>query len=120
MANSNSATIAKVPDGDLNLGNVNGEMVTLIDAAAAYVTAGYPFTGNQAYLNNTALTVNVDLDKIYFVIPIGGQGGIEPVWNPATGKMQMFWNGAINGAAAEVPANTDLSAYTFYFLVVGY
>jgi hypothetical protein len=123
-ANSNSATITKVPDGDISLGNKNGEIVTLVDAAAAYVTGGYPFQ-SQANYNNQLLTstpigINVDLWKIDTVQPWGGQGGITPVWNPATQKLQMLWGGAaVSSPQVEVPNGTDLSAYTFLLCVIG-
>jgi hypothetical protein len=54
------------------------------------------------------------------VIPIGGQGGYVPVWNPTTSKLQVFQQSAATSALTEVPAATDLSAYTFNLLVVGY
>jgi hypothetical protein len=120
MANSNAATIAKVPDGDVSIGNLNGEIVTLNDAATAYVTGGYPFV-DQSTVNNAGTgSVNVDLWKIVGIIPLGGQGGITPVYNLTTKKLQMFWVNALTSALGEVPNGTDLSALTFQLLVIGY
>ena len=83
------ATITKLPDGDLSLGNLRGELITLQPAVADYATGGYLIQGIGGSTENTG---NVGLDKVLIVEPAGGQGGISPVWNPATSKMQMFTN----------------------------
>lgn len=61
--------------------------VTLTPAVSDYPAGGYPLTPGQG----------ISLNKIYWAFPVGGQGGIEPVWNPATGKMQMFSGGGTVG-----------------------
>ena len=55
-----------------------------------------------------------------FVAPVGGQGGYAVVFNPTTSKVQVFGDSSSGGAAPELAANTNLSAYTFNLLVVGY
>ena len=113
-------TITKIPDGDCNLGNLNGEFVNLQPSSSDYATGGYAINSQEAVLNNSALTANCDLYKIVTVLPAGGQGGYVPVWNPTTGKLQIFDTGSASGAALSEKANgSDLSAYTFLLLLVG-
>ena len=83
------ATITKLPDGDLSLGNLRGELITLQPAVADYATGGYLIQGISG---TTETTGDVGLSKVLLVEPAGGQGGISPVWNPATSKMQMLAN----------------------------
>lgn len=64
---------------------------TINPAASDYVTGGYSLTPGQG----------ISLGKIYWALPIGGQGGVTPVWNPVTSKLQMFGGGS--------GANTPLS-----------
>lgn len=71
-------------------GKVEVRNVTLAPAASDYPTGGYALTPGSG----------ISLNKIYWAIPEGGQGGIDPVWNPTTGKLQMF--------ATSVGANTPL------------
>ena len=61
-------------------GKVEVRNVTLAPAVADYPTGGYALTPGSG----------ISLNKIYWAIPEGGQGGIDPVWNPTTGKLQMF------------------------------
>ena len=113
--------ITKQPDGDVNLGNLNGEFVSLSDSASDYATGGYAIVGGEtANTNSAPNTINCDLWKILTALPIGGQGGLEPVWNASTQKVQMWWNGGANGPAVEVPNGTDLSGYVFQLLLIGY
>jgi hypothetical protein len=89
------------------------EFVTLTPAAADYVAGGYTPTPGTG----------IAMGKILFAIPVGGQGGWIPVWNPTTGKIQMFTASATPGPAvalSEVTAGTDLSAQVFEFLLIGY
>jgi hypothetical protein len=112
-------TITKLSDGDLSLGNLRGELVNLQPALSDYPTGGYLVEG----IGGNPLTGgNVGLDKVIDVFPAGGQGGYQLAFNPATSKMQMYWNNgsATPGPAVEVPANTDLSPLTFRLLVIGY
>ena len=37
-------TITKIPDGDCNLGNLNGEFVNLQPSSSDYATGGYAIT----------------------------------------------------------------------------
>jgi hypothetical protein len=109
--------IALVSDGDDVWGRHRLEHVTLQPAVSDYPTSGYPIVGISGPTESTG---NVGIAKVGYVIPIGGQGGYTPVWNPSTGKLQI-WQGASGlGPDSEVPANTDLSSYTFNLLVVGY
>ena len=112
-------TITKIPDGDCNLGNLNGEFVNLQPSSSDYATGGYAINSQEAVLNNSALTANCDLYKIITVQPAGGQGGYNPKWNPVTGKLQIWQSGTATNPESEVPVNTDLSAYTFLLLLIG-
>jgi hypothetical protein len=113
-------TITKIPDGDVSLGNLSGEFVDLQPASADYATGGYAINSQEAVLNNPSLTANCDLYKIVAVLPAGNQGGYVPVWNSATGKLQIFDTGAASGnPLAQAAANTDLSAFTFRLLLIG-
>ena len=40
-----SYVITKQPDGDVNLGNLNGEFVSLSDSISDYATGGYAIIG---------------------------------------------------------------------------
>ena len=88
------ATITKLSDGDLSLGNLRGELITLQPAASDYAPGGYLIQGIGG---TTESTGNVGLDKVLFVEPAGGQGGISPVWNPLTSKVQMIANSPSSG-----------------------
>jgi hypothetical protein len=112
-----SYTIVKQPDGDVSVGNLNGEYVCLSDSISDYATGGYAIIGGEtAQQNNTPNLINCDLWRILTAVPVGGQGGYSPVWNPTTQKVQMFPNNSLSEAAA----GTDLSAYSFYLLLLGY
>ena len=117
-------TITKVPDGDLSLGNLRGELVTLQPAPSDYVKGGYLIEGIGS---NPLTTGNVGLDKVLFVDPVGGAGSgsnaantnaYYPEWNSVTSKLQIFEPSG-NGAMVEVAAGTDLEAYSFLLLLGG-
>lgn len=112
-------TVTKNPDGDVSLGSWNGELVTLQPSSSDYATGGYALVDQNQVVNNSALSANTDMYRILAVIPVGGQGGYDPVWNPTTKKVQVFRQTAATGALAEVPANTDLSAQAFQLLLAG-
>lgn len=83
--------ITKQPDGDLSLGSLSGEVVTLQPAVADYPFGGYSLVGGEtANSNGTPNLINTSLWRILTAVPIGGQGGLSPVWNAATQKLQMF------------------------------
>ena len=108
--------ITKQPDGDVSLGNLNGEFVSLSDSVSDYATGGYAIvSGETANTNNTPNLINCDLWRILTVIPTSGQNGYMPVWNPATQKLQMY-----SSPNTEVSNGTDLSALLFNLLLVGY
>lgn len=110
-------TIAKLPDGDLSLGNLRGELVNLQPAVSDYPAGGYLLQG----IGGSPLTPgNVGMDKILAVLPVGGQQGYSPVWNPTTSKVQIEYVSSAPAAQQQVPTNTDLSALTFELLVLGY
>lgn len=90
---------------------------SLVPAISDYATGGYLIQGISG---TTETTGNVALAKVGYVIPIGGQGGYMPVWNPVTSKLEIYQGAAGLGANTQVPANTDLSAFTFHLLVIGY
>ena len=80
-------SVTKNSDGDVSLGNLRGEQLTLQPAVADYATGGYLVEG----IGGNPLTPgNVGLDKILFILPTGGQGGLSPVFNPVTSKIQVF------------------------------
>lgn len=68
-------------------GQTESRFVTLTPSASDYVPGGYTLTPGQG----------ISLRSIYWAVPIGGQGGITPVWNPATSKLQMFGGGGAAG-----------------------
>jgi hypothetical protein len=81
------ATLTLNSDGNLSLGNLRGELLTLQPAVADYPEGGYLVEG----IGGNPLTPgNVGMEKVLFVIPVGGQGGLSPVFNPATSKVQMW------------------------------
>jgi hypothetical protein len=110
-------TITKLPDGDLSLGNLRGELVTLQPSVSDYPTNGYLIQGIGGATESTG---NVGMDKVLAVIPVGGQQGYGAVFNPATSKVQVFYSGSSSSPNAEVPGNTNLVALTFELLVLGY
>jgi hypothetical protein len=109
-----SYVITKQPDGDVSLGSMNGEFVSLSDSISDYATGGYALVGGETANTNAAPnTINIDLWQILGVIPISGQGGLSPKWNAATQKLQIY------SGTTEEPASTDLSGYVFQLLVFG-
>jgi hypothetical protein len=108
--------LKKLPDGDLSLGNLRGELVNLIPSTSDYATGGYLIQGIGGATENTG---NVGLAKVLGVLPVGGQGGYNPVWNPATSKLQMYWNATAGTPDSEVTAGTNLATNTFQLLVIG-
>jgi hypothetical protein len=109
-------TITKVADGDNVWGRIRLEHVILKPALSDYTPGGYFIQGIGG---TTEATGNVGLDKVGYALPIGGQGGIVPVWSPSSPRLQMWEQGSSAGPLTEVAAGTDLSAYTFNLLLVG-
>jgi hypothetical protein len=108
--------ITKATDGDL-VSNLREELVTLQPSVSDYATGGYSIKGIGG---TTVATGNVGIDKVLFVLPVGGQGGLQVAWNTTTSKIQMFADSTSALAAVEVANATDLSGYTFSLLVIGY
>lgn len=112
--------ITKAPDGDVSLGNLNGEFCSLSDSISDYATGGYALvSGETANINNTPNLINIDLWRILAVIPVSGQQGYTPYWNATTQRLQVLQTGAANNPESEVPNGTDLSGYPFQLLVIG-
>lgn len=109
-------SLTKNADGDASLGNFRGELVTLAPSVSDYATGGYLV---QGIAGSTESTGDIGLSKVLFVIPVGGEGGYSPVFNPTTSKVRIFEPSNAVGPQVEVPAHTDLSAYSFQLLVVG-
>jgi hypothetical protein len=109
-------TITKLPDGDLSLGNLRGELVALQPAVSDYPTGGYLVQGIGG---NPLTSGNVGMDKVLAAAPVGGQQGYQVVFNPATSKVQMWQTAGSSAPAGEVPANTNLAALTFNLLCIG-
>jgi hypothetical protein len=107
-----AATITlQTPDGNVSLGNLRAEFITVTPAAADYATGGYPI-----------VAASIGMTKILTVIPLTQPSGYDPSWNKATGKMQMFGisvatAGATIYAGTELAANTTVAA--FDCLVIG-
>lgn len=93
------ATLTKNNDGDLSLGNLRGELLTLQPGTQDYVAGGYLVQGIGG---NPLSAGDVGMTKILAVIPMGGQGGLSPVFNPTTSKV-VIW-------APAVAANTPITA----------
>lgn len=110
-------TITKLSDGDLSIGNLRGELVNLQPAVSDYPTGGYLIEGIGG---STISAGTVGMDKVLAVIPVGGQQGYSPVWQPSSSKLEMFYISSAPGAGQQVPASTDLSALTFELLLLGY
>jgi hypothetical protein len=110
-------SLTKNKDGDASLGNFRGELLTLAPSVSDYAAGGYLVEGIGGATENTG---TVGMDKVLFVIPVGGQGGYSPVFNPTTSKVQIFEPSNAVAPQVEVPAHTDLSAYAFLLLAVGY
>lgn len=108
--------LTKNPDGDISLGNLRAELMTLTPASSDYATGGYLIQGIGGATESTG---NVGMDKVLFVIPAGGQGGYSPVWTPSTSKLTIEQPAAANNPQGQVAAGTDLSAFNFQLLVVG-
>lgn len=95
-------SLTKNSDGDLSLGNIRGELVTLAPAASDYATGGYLIQGGT--------NGDIGLTKVLAAIPIGGQQGIAPVFNPSTSKVQMFGTAAAAGILLALgPVSTGVS-----------
>src|ERR1700761_5047012 len=122
MASNLVYTVTKNPDGDFNMGNWNGEMVTLQPANSDYPPGGYPIYPQKLAVDGTitAGQVNCDLWQINTALPAGGQGGYTPVWNAATSKLQVFQDSTSMGPGGEVTGGKDLSAFAFQLLLLGY
>jgi hypothetical protein len=112
--------ITKNPDGDVSLGSINGEFVTLQPSSSDYAAGGYPIVSQVQIVDGSSLNANCDFYRVLAAIPVGGQGGVTPVWNPTTNKLQMWQTGSANSPESEVPAGTDLSAYAFQLLLLGF
>lgn len=110
-------SITKSLDGDISLGNLRAEKATLQPSVSDYATNGYLVQGIGGATESTG---NVGIDKVLFVIPCGGQGGYFPVFNPTTSKVRIFQCAGSAAPGSEVSANTDLSAYAFDLLIVGF
>ena len=103
------ATITKLPDGDLSLGNLRGELITLQPAVGDYVPGGYLI---QGIAGTTETTGDVGLSKVLIVEPAGGQGGLNPVWNPTTSKVQIFGGGLAPGTPIGLGAASTAASTT--------
>lgn len=111
--------VTKNPDGDVSLGSLNGEMVTLQPSTSDYATNGYALVDATQVVNNPSLAANTDMSRILTAIPMGGQGGYNPKWNPVTKKVQMYQSSGAAGPEVEVAAGVDLSALSFQLLLIG-
>lgn len=96
------ATITLNSDGNVSLGNLRAELITITPTASDYATGGYAL-----------VAANVGMAKIVGALPIGGQGGLLPVYNPTTAKVQILGPGAPDGvplSLGPLSATSTLSA----------
>lgn len=121
MALAGTATITKVPDGDISFGNKNAEEFTLSDAPSSYALGGYPLIAGEAVSNNPALasSQNIDLWRIDTVQTWGNFSGYSIQWNYVTQKLMVFRPGTANNPESEVPAGTDISGTVFLLCAIG-
>lgn len=108
--------VTKTSDGDDIWGRKRIEHVILQPAPSDYPPGGYLLQGISGATESTG---NVGLGQVAYAWPVGGQEGYVPVFAPSSSKVKIFRQTAATGALAEVPANTDLSAYAFNLLVAG-
>jgi hypothetical protein len=109
------------PDGNLSLGNLRGELVTLTPAVADYVNGtGYLIEGIGGTTENTG---DVGMYKVLAVVPLNSPGGYLAIWNPTTQSIRVY---GVEAAAVgtlytltEVPTGTDLSADPMQLLLIG-
>jgi hypothetical protein len=124
MPTSASATITKVPDGDVSWGSKNGEEFTLSDAPNSYPLFGYPIQCQNNYNNQlaaglTPAPVNIDLSKVDNVVPWGGQRGLIPVWDPTYQTLRIYQSAAAGNPDTELAVGADTSTYVFYLMAIG-
>jgi len=106
-------TVTKNADGDLSIGNLRGELVTLQPAISDYATNGYLVEGIPPSAGN------VGMDKVIFAISVGDASDYVLKFNPVTSKVKVLQQNGTTGQLVEVGANTDLSAFAFQLLCVG-
>lgn len=101
------ATITKNLDGDVSLGNLRAEIVTLQPAVADYSTGGYVLQGISGVTENTG---DIGMAKVLGVTPLAGQMGLTPSWNSSTQKLQIFQSGVDAGVPLGLgPVSTSAS-----------
>lgn len=117
MPLAGTATITKVPDGDISFGNKAAEQFTLSDAPASYATGGYPLVAGEAVTNNNALasTQNIDLWRIDTVQAWGQNLGFIPEWDTVYQKLRFY----SLATGAEVANGFDLSGVVFVLCAIG-
>lgn len=117
MALAGTATVLKVPDGDVSFGNKAGEIFTLSDAPSSYPTGGYPFISGEAVTNNPALasTQNLDLWRIDTIQAWGQNLGFVPEWDTVYQKLRFY----SLATGAQVAAGVDLSGLVFVLCAIG-
>lgn len=112
-------TITKQPDGDVNVGSMNGEFVVLQPSTSDYPTGGYAIIDGVSVVDNSALNQNCDLYRVLTALQAGLSGGYNLVFNQTTKKLQVFSGASGAGPDTEVAANTNLAASPFYLLLLG-
>jgi hypothetical protein len=114
-------TLTKIPDGDVNFGNQNGEYVDLQPGTSDYATSGYAIIDGVSAVDNPTLlsSVNCDMYNVVAAIPVANEGGYVLQFQSATKKVKVMQQSAATGPLTEVPANTNLAAQTFRLLLIG-
>jgi hypothetical protein len=97
-------------------GSLAVRLVTLQPAASDYPTGGYVLTPGT----------NINLNTILFAFVASNPSGFVANWDQATSSLIFYESPAIAAAPAvaaplsQVAANTDLSAFSFLIVVLGY
>lgn len=110
-------SVTKNPDGDVSLGSVNGEFVTLTPSTSDYALGGYALIDGVAVVDNPSLSQNIDLYRLLVAVPAGGPAGLTPSYNPATKKVQFFEAGV--GTAPGIEFTAGINIAPFQLLLIG-
>lgn len=124
-------TIVGIPDARWYLGpSLQAKLIQFTPGAADYVQpSGYAVTAEQCEFGNGhiygAIQVNQEYSAssapMYQVNLPSGSYGTSPSPSTTQFNVSAYWQSGANAALLEEVANgTDLSAYPFWLLVLGY
>jgi len=81
-----------------------------------YPAGGYTSVGLAAHATGSLTALKI---LAVTMVQSEGSGGYVPMWNPATGKLEVYEAGADAAALDEVTAGTDLSGELFHLHIYG-